>query len=48
MLNFQQKENFLKKYLEVLKKCPLFDRIAEDDLLRMLSCLGARIIFFDK
>lgn len=38
----------MKKYLEVLKKCPLFDRIAEDDLLRMLSCLGARIIFFDK
>ena len=38
----------MKKHLEILKKCPLFDRIAEDDLLRMLGCLGAKIEFFDK
>lgn len=38
----------MKKHLEILKKCPLFDRIVEDDLLRMLGCLGARIEFFDK
>lgn len=38
----------MKKYLPVLKKCPLFDGIGEDDLLRMLTCLGARVEFFDK
>ena len=38
----------MKKYLEILKKCPLFEGIEEDDLLRMLTCLGARVVFFDK
>ncbi len=38
----------MKKYLEILKSCPLFDRIAEEDLLRMLHCLEAKIEFFDK
>ena len=38
----------MKKYLEILKKCPLFDGIAEDDLLRMLVCLGAKTEHFDK
>jgi CRP-like cAMP-binding protein len=38
----------LKKYLEILKKCPLFAEIAEENLLRMLSCLGAKILSFDK
>jgi CRP-like cAMP-binding protein len=38
----------LKKYLGILKSCPLFDRIAEEDLLRMLHCLEAKIEFFDK
>ena len=36
------------KYLEILKKCPLFDEIKENDLIKMLSCLGARILSFDK
>ena len=48
MLNFQQKEKILKKYLEILKKCPLFDRIEEENLLKMLACLGAKVIGFDK
>ena len=48
MLNFQQKEIILKKYLPILRKCPLFDGIGDDDLLRMLTCLGARVTFFDK
>ena len=48
MLNFQQKEKKLKKYLEILKKCSLFYGIEEESLLRMLTCLGARIEFFDK
>ncbi len=38
----------MKKYLEILKKCPLFFGIGEEDLLRMLSCLGARVERFDK
>ena len=38
----------MKKYLQVIKKCPLFYDIADEDLLRMLICLGARIELFDK
>ncbi|MBQ8895010.1 MAG: Crp/Fnr family transcriptional regulator [Clostridia bacterium] len=38
----------MKKYLEILRKCPLFDQIEEEDLLRMLGCLGARVEHFDK
>ena len=38
----------MKKYLQILKKCPLFYGIAEDNLLRMLTCLGARVTEFDK
>ena len=38
----------MEKYLEVLKKCPLFYDIADDDLLRMLTCLGAKVDFYDK
>lgn len=38
----------MKKYLEILKNCGLFLGIEEKNLLRMLSCLGAKIEFFDK
>ena len=38
----------MKKYLEILKKCELFHRIEDENLLRMLACLGARVEFFDK
>ncbi len=38
----------MKKYLEILKKCPLFFQIGEEDLLRMLTCLGAKVASFDK
>jgi len=38
----------LKKYSEILRRCPLFDQIGEEELLRMLTCLGARVEFFDK
>ena len=38
----------MKKYLNILKKCPLFKDIEEEDLLRMLTCLGARVEYFDK
>lgn len=38
----------MKKYLKVLRKCPLFATIEDDSLLRMLVCLGAKVEFFDK
>ena len=38
----------MKKYIEDLKKCPLFYHIDEESLLRMLVCLGARIEHYDK
>ena len=38
----------MKKYLETIKKCPLFHDIQEEDLLRMLTCLEARVAEFDK
>lgn len=38
----------MKKNLEILKKCPLFFQIREEDLLRMLTCLGAKVVPFDK
>ena len=38
----------MKKYLQILRKCPLFQDIEEEDLLRMLNCLGSRVEFFDK
>lgn len=48
MLNFQQKVKLMKKYIEILKKCPLFFEIDEKDLTVMLGCLGAKIEFFDR
>ena len=38
----------MKKYLPILQECPLFDGIKEENLLTMLTCLGARIDRFDK
>lgn len=38
----------MKKYINILRKCPLFDGIEEKDLQTMLNCLGARIENFDK
>lgn len=38
----------MKKYLNILKKCPLFCGIEDADLMRMLGCLGAVVEAFDK
>ena len=38
----------MKKYFPVLRKCPLFDGIRDKDLERMLICLDARVVNFDK
>lgn len=38
----------MKKYFSVLKSCPMFDGIMEEELGAMLACLGARIISLKK
>jgi len=38
----------MEQYLDVLRKCPLFDGIEKGNLMRMLTCLGARVQYFDK
>lgn len=38
----------MEKYLEILKKCPLFCEIEDENLFRMLHCLGARVEKYDK
>ncbi len=38
----------MKKYLEVLRHCSLFFGIEDDSLVKMLGCLGARVVAFDK
>ena len=38
----------MKKYLEILRKCPLFDKIEQQNLLLMLGCLEAKVESFDK
>ena len=38
----------MKKFSEILKQCPLFAGIREEDLFRMLVCLGATVDTYDK
>ena len=38
----------MKKYFNILRKCQLFDGIDDNDLFKMLTCLGAKVIEFDK
>ncbi len=38
----------MEKYLEILKKCPLFSKIEKNELIKMLVCLGAKVEAFDK
>lgn len=38
----------MKKYFEILRKCPLFNDIEDENLLSMLTCFNARVEFFDK
>lgn len=47
-MKFQQMEQKMKEYLDVLQRCPLFDHIAPQDIETMLRCLGARVDFYDK
>ena len=48
LLKFQQKEKKLKKYFDILRRCSLFDTIEDQNLIAMLSCLGAKRVSFDK
>lgn len=38
----------MKKYFKILRKCPLFAQIADEDLIAILGCLGARVVHYDK
>lgn len=38
----------MKKYIDILRRCALFNRIEDENLIKMLNCLGARVEFFDK
>ena len=38
----------MQKYIALIKRCPLFQGIGEEDILRVLPCLGARIQHCDK
>lgn len=36
----------MKKYLEILRNCKLFESIEDENLLVMLSCLGAEVMSY--
>lgn len=38
----------MKKYFEVLRKCSLFNRIEDENLIALLGCLGAKVESFGK
>lgn len=38
----------MNKYFNIFRNCRLFDGIKDEDVTTMLTCLGARIIEFDK
>lgn len=38
----------MKKYFKILRQCPLFNNINDENLITMLGCLGARVETFDK
>lgn len=50
MLFLQQNKNskFMKEYIEVLKKVSLFNRIKDNELSAILSCLSAREFSYKK
>lgn len=48
MLNFQQKEAYMKDFQSVIEYAPLFDGIRMEDLSGMLNCIGGRKISVTK
>jgi CRP/FNR family transcriptional regulator, dissimilatory nitrate respiration regulator len=48
MLQMQQKEDFMEKYLNTLKNCKLFSNISEYDILKSLECLNSYVKEYKK
>ncbi|MBR3785077.1 MAG: Crp/Fnr family transcriptional regulator [Firmicutes bacterium] len=38
----------MRNFINIIKECPLFQGIKEEELSAILGCLGARRLFFDK
>lgn len=38
----------MKKYFDVIRKCPLFNSIEDNDLLGLMGCLDAKVMSFEK
>lgn len=38
----------MKKYFDTLRKCSLFSGISDDDMMPLLGCLDAKVVYFDK
>lgn len=38
----------MEKYLSVLKKCPLFQNISDNELVTLLNCMGATVEDYEK
>lgn len=38
----------MKKYLEILKNCTLFENMRDEDIISILTCLDAKVECFDK
>ena len=38
----------MKKYFEILRKCPLFDEIEDENLVSMMSCLDTKTAIYNK
>ena len=38
----------MEKYFNVLRECPLFAGLADEHILKILTCMGAKAEFFDK
>lgn len=38
----------MKKYFDLLQKCVLFSQIKEHDLSSLLSCLNAKVVFYNR
>ncbi len=38
----------MKKHFDVLRKCPLFDQIADEQLTALLGCLNTTVVHYDK
>ena len=44
MFVFKQGDDFLKKYLFILKNCPFFSGMSEEEILSILNCIDAKVL----